>query len=201
MNQHMADENKPTFLHRLQELASILDMREAFDRAPRCEARIRYPTPPGQMTEGEEHAGVLIEAWSTEPAATATRLYRYTQFYPQKNAFNEMEAIQSLLCTCDQDGNVCELKIAKEGGDTMLLQELESIFETDQATQQRYADHWIAESIETLGYLEAARSTRQTMTWTSDAEDLEEPANRPKEQMQHVLFQHIQQETGRTERE
>jgi hypothetical protein len=200
MKQHKSEASEPKFLRRLQELASILELREAFDNAPHCEARIRYPTQPGQITGREEHSGVLIEAWSTEPAAAATRLYQYTQFYPQKNEFNEIEAIKSLICTCDQSGKVCELKIAKQRADMVLLHQLENIFANDPAIRQSYADEWVAESIETFGYLEAARATRRgTTSLITNAEDLEKNGNDLREQLQDMLFQHIQQETGQAE--
>src|SRR5437762_13831970 len=62
------DQNAPPFKRRLQELANLLEMREAFEQADQCKLTITRPEIPGQ--EGNERlTSVMIESWKAEADA------------------------------------------------------------------------------------------------------------------------------------
>ena len=76
------DPSIPAFLKRLQELATLLEMREAFEKADKCQLTITRPEVPG-ASEQERYTSVMIESWS----GSGQRYYRYNELYPQRNEF------------------------------------------------------------------------------------------------------------------
>jgi hypothetical protein len=61
------DQDAPPFLKRLQELANLLEMREAFERADKCQLVIELPQIPG--TSGQErHTSITLESWRAAPS-------------------------------------------------------------------------------------------------------------------------------------
>jgi len=158
------DQNALPFLKRLQELASLLEMREAFEHDAHCQLTITRPEIPGQDNQ-EKHTSVLIESWRTTANAPGTdpgqRFYRYNELYPQRNELSEIEQIVSLQVTCDQAGRVNSVKMAKSGPAISLLNELEEVFDPGELGKaQEYADGWVAHSIEEFGSVEVARAQR-----------------------------------------
>ncbi len=161
---HEIEQGTPPFFKRLQELASLLEMREAFEHDAHCHLTITRPEIPGQDNQ-EKHTSVLIESWRTTADAPGTdpnqRFYRYNELYPQRNELSEIEQIVSLQVTCDQAGRVNSVKMAKSGPAISLLNELEEVFEPGELGKaQEYADGWIAHAIEEFGYVEVARAQR-----------------------------------------
>jgi len=152
---HGIDQDAPPFLKRLQELANLLEMREAFDTADQCQLTITRPELPGQDNQ-EKQISILIESWRTGDG----RMYRYNELYPQRNELSEIEQIISLQATCDQDGRVESVKMAKYGPALSLLNELEDSFGPEEEKTQGYANEWIAHAIEEFGYVEVARAQR-----------------------------------------
>jgi len=157
------DQNAPPFKRRLQELANLLEMREAFEQADQCKLTITRPEIPGQ--EGNERlTSVMIESWKAEAdapgAALPLRFYRYNELYPQRNELSEIEQIIALQVCCDQAGRVVSLKMAKHGAALSLLDELEDVFDPDEPEAQRYADEWVAHTFLEFGYVEVARAQR-----------------------------------------
>jgi len=153
---HEVGQDAPPFLRRLQELATILEMREVFDTVEPCQLTIARPEFPGQDSQ-EKQMSVLIESWRTENGRT----YRYNELYPQRNELSEIEQIVSLQATCDHTGRVESVKMVKYGAALSLLNELEDAFGPDeQEKAQGYADEWIAHAIEEFGYVEVARVQR-----------------------------------------
>ncbi len=157
------DPNTPAFLRRLQELASLLEMREAFEQADQCKLTITGPDIPGQDGQ-QKHTSIMLESWRAAAYAPDTdpdqHYYRYNELYPQRNEMSEIEQIISLQACCDQAGRVVSLKMAKHGAALSLLNELEDVFDPDEPKAQRYADEWIAHAIEEFGYVEVARAQR-----------------------------------------
>lgn len=158
------EQDAPPFLRRLQEVASLLEMREAFETADRCQLTIEMPEIPGQAQE--KHTSVMIEAWNAAAYAPdsepSQRFYRYNELFPQRNELSEVEAILSLQVTCDQAGHVVSVKTAKTGPALSLLNELEEVFDPAESEKaQAYADTWIAHAIEEFGYVAAARAQRE----------------------------------------
>lgn len=157
------DQNTPAFLRRLQELANLLEMRVAFETAVRCELLITRPEIPGESGQ-EKHTSIMIEGWraaDTSGADPAQRFYRYNELYPQRNELSEIEQIVSLQVTCDQNGRVASIKMAKTGAALSLLNDLEDVFEPDDLEKaQGYADGWVAHAIEEFDYVEVARAQR-----------------------------------------
>ncbi len=151
------------FLRRLQELASLLEMREAFESAEKCQLTIEMPEIPGQVHQ--RHTSVLVEAWQAAAYAPGAdpgqRFYRYNERYPQRNELSEIEQIISLQVACDQAGRVISLKTAKHGPALSLLAELEDAFDPDEPEHnQKYADEWVTHAIDEFGYVAAARAQR-----------------------------------------
>jgi hypothetical protein len=154
------------FLARLQELAEILEMREALEMAEEpYSLHIAHPEIPG----GEQRplSSITVEAWDAatfapEAAPQGQRFYRYREFYPQRNEMSEVEQLVSLECTCDQSGRVASVKMARPGPALSLLDQLEETFDMaeQQEMAQKYADEWIAHAIEEFGYVAAARAQR-----------------------------------------
>lgn len=157
------EQDVPPFLRRLQELANLLEMREAFETADQCQLTITRPEIPGQDGQ-EKHTSVMIEGWRAADAPGADqdqRSYRYNELYPQRNELSEIEQIVSLQVTCDQAGRVGSVKMAKHGAALSLLNELEDVFGPDELEKaQGYADTWVAHAIEEFGYVEVARAQR-----------------------------------------
>lgn len=172
---HEIDQNAPPFKRRLQELADLLEMREAFEMADRCQLTITRPQIPGE--EGaERHTSVMIESWYASVYAPASvpsqRYYRYSELYPQHNELSEIEQIIALQVCCDQAGRVVSLKMAKHGPAISLLNELEDVFDPDdQEKAQQYADSWVAHAIEEFGYVEVARAQRGMQLLSKSALD------------------------------
>lgn len=156
------DDEMPPFLKRLMELANILEKRESFVRAEKCQLTITRPAIPGQ--EPEQHTSVMIESWQAAayaPDQPELRYYRYNELYPQRNELSEVEQIISLQTCCDESGKVISTKMAKTGPALSLLNELEEVFEPgEEEKRQKYADRWKAYAIEEFGYLEVARVQR-----------------------------------------
>ncbi len=153
---HEIDQDAPPFLRRLQELATLLEMREAFETADQCQLIITRPELPGENAT-ERHASVRIESWQTENGRT----YRYNELHPQRNELSEIEQIIVLQATCDHTGHVHSVNIVKYGAALSMLNELEDAFGPDeQVKAQGYADEWIAHAIEEFGYVEVARAQR-----------------------------------------
>ena len=158
------EQDAPPFKRRLQELANLLEMREAFETADRCQLSITRPQIPGQSGEAR-HTSILLESWKASAYAPGAnpdqRYYRYNELYPQRNELSEIEQIIALQVCCDQAGLVVSLKMAKHGAALSLLDELEDVFNPDdQEKAQGYADEWIAHAIEEFGYVEVARAQR-----------------------------------------
>jgi hypothetical protein len=156
------DQQTPPFLKRLQELANLLEMREQFEQAEACQLTISRPQIPG-ASEQERHTSIMIESWraAAPSGSPALRYYRYNELYPQRNELSEIEQLIALQCCCDQAGRVVSVKMAKHGAALSLLDELEDVFDQDNAEKvQQYADEWIAHSIEEFGYVEVARAQR-----------------------------------------
>ncbi len=153
---HEIDQDTPPFLKRLRELANILEMRETFDTAERCQLTITRPELPGQDSQ-KKQISILIESWREGNG----RMYRYNELYPQRNELSEIEQIVSLQATCDRDGRVESVKLVKYGAALSLLNELEDAFGPDETEKaQGYADKWIAHAIEEFGYVAVARAQR-----------------------------------------
>jgi hypothetical protein len=158
------DPNTPAFLRRLQELANLLEMREAFEQADQCKLTITRPEIPGQDDQ-QKHTSIMIESWKASAYAPGAdpdqRYYRYNELYPQRNELSEIEQIVSLQACCDQTGRVVALKMAKQGAALSLLDKLEDFFDPDdQEKAQRYADEWVAHATLEFGYVEVARAQR-----------------------------------------
>jgi hypothetical protein len=158
------DQDAPPFLKRLQELANLLDMREAFEMADKCQLVITRPQIPGASGQ-EQHTSIMIESWRASAYAPGAdpdqRYYRHNELYPQRNELSEIEQLIALQCCCDQAGRVVSLKMAKSGPAVSLLNELEDVFDQNDAEKaQRYADEWVAHSILEFGYVEVARAQR-----------------------------------------
>jgi hypothetical protein len=158
------DQDTPPFLRRLQELVTLLEMREAFETAERCQLTITRPEIPGQDDQ-QKHSSVLIESWRADVYAPGAdpdqRYYRYNELYPQRNELSETEQIVSLQACCDQAGRVVSIKMAKTGPALSLLNELEEVFDPAEPEKaQGYADEWIAHAIEEFGFVEVARAQR-----------------------------------------
>lgn len=155
------DAGAPPFLRRLQELANLLEVREAFETAGQCQFTIARPEVPGQAQDQERHSSLRIEAWQAAGGDPGQRLYRYSEIYPQRNEMSEIEQLVSLQVECDQTGHVTSVKMAKPGPALSLLDELEDVFDPDQPEKvQGYADEWLAHAIEEFGYVACARAQR-----------------------------------------
>lgn len=158
------------FLCRLQELANIMEMREAFESADQCTLRIEQPAIPGQDRQ-RETMHVELETWNPAkygpPAGNAgaaepgSRFYRYSNFYKEGG-----KEITHLEITCDQAGRVISVKVDGPGAEphSMVTVELHDLYnlrdEEAAQTAQMYADEWIARSIEEYGYVAAAKCQR-----------------------------------------
>lgn len=165
------DQDTRPFLRRLQELASILEMREAFEAAETCQLTIDWPEIPGQVQP--KHTCVKIEAWQAVASAPAAdqRFYRYNEIYSQRNELSEIEQIIAVQATCDQAGRVISVKHAKPGPALSLLAELEDALNAPEK-MQHYADEWIAHAIEEFGYIASARAQRGRQIFGQPALDV-----------------------------
>ncbi len=160
-DQDMLDDITPPFLKRMRELANILEMREEFETQDKCQLTITRPVIPGD--ELSKHTSIMIESWRAAAYAPGTdqsiRYYRYNELFPQRNEMSEIEQIISLQACCDHDGKVVSVKMAKSGPALSLLDELEEVTDEPEVAQ-KYADEWIAHSIEEFGYIECAKAQR-----------------------------------------
>lgn len=164
---HQEDESAPPFLRRLQELANILEEREAFETAEKWSADISHPLIPGQKQE----PGMIahIEAWNAATyapdAEPGARFYRYSELMPVEMQ-GEAQLVCALQIDCDQAGHIVSVKMAKTGLALQIINELEDTFDMsrEQEKAQGWADGWKAHSIEEFGYVAAARAIRGMQT-------------------------------------
>jgi hypothetical protein len=187
-----ADQSAPPFLRRLQELASLQEVRTTFDTAPFCSLHIERPA-----RDRKHQSSILLEAWhGTEHApGSGQHIYRYSELYPQRNELGETEQIIALQVTCDQVGQVLSVKMAKPGPALSLLSEMEEMFDPDESEQrQAYADTWIAHAIEEFGYVAAARAQRGIQLLGRQAWEAYREYTRAKsEELQAALIGHRDQ--------
>lgn len=155
---HTIAPHTPPFLRRILELALLMEQYEAFTSAQRYDIHIPPPPLPEREEEHAQQAGIMLQSWK-DPVHG--RLYQYKQLYAQRNELSEVETLVSLQATCDPQGRVTAVRIAKPGPGLSLL-ELEEAFpaEKNAEMKQRYADEWIAQTIEEFGEVEAARAGR-----------------------------------------
>lgn len=141
----------------MRELATILERREDFENRAQCHLHIFWPPSPDE--EKVRQGSLLLKSW--HDSATGQRYYQYNRLQRQDNELGETEYPISLQATCDQSGHVIAIKMAKEDDGLSLMHELEDMFPDKQDTIQKYANEWIAHSIEEFGFIKAAQQMRQ----------------------------------------